>query len=544
MTGATGSLGAHVLAQLSSNPEITTIYCLVRASDADTALKRVKESLLQRKIYHELPLLSCRKIVALPSDLSQPKLGLTDGAYEQVAQSLRAVIHCAWPVNFNMQLSSFEKGNIAGVNHLLALCKSSPRGSASMNFCSSVSTCTRSTTIPIPETIPNFEWAQDMGYAQSKSVAEHLCAKAAQQGTTTRVLRVGQIVGDTQHGVWNAQEAVPMMMQTAVTIGALPTLQETPSWLPVDTVAAAVADISLSEASSLFANVTHPKTFNFVDDLLPALRSAGLEFEEVEPKEWIRRLRASNSDPKVNPPIKLVDFFASKYDKDSFSPSKGFATEVACSLSPALANAPVIDTAFVKKFIDYFLQQSWSQPANEESKTAIFMAGPSGTGKSTIGSAAANWLKTPFIEGDCLHTKRAVDKMRSHEALSDDDRWDWLNRLAAHATEAVEDLSYPSVVVSCSALKRSYRSQLRQTLSAKGIRAVFVDLQVEGDVLVERLSARKDHYMSKEMVKSQVAAYEGAESDETDVLPVDASVPVEGVVEEVKWLLKNSGIAP
>jgi hypothetical protein len=42
------------------------------------------------------------------------------------------------------------------------------------------------------------------------------------------------------------------------------------------------------------------------------LRTAGLEFDEVEPKEWVRRLRESDQDPEANPPIKLVEFFASK----------------------------------------------------------------------------------------------------------------------------------------------------------------------------------------------------------------------------------------
>lgn len=545
VTGATGSLGAHVVAQLSADPSIATIYCLVRASDSGSALRRVKESLIQRKVYHSLPLVSRRKIVALPSDLGQPRLGLSDEMYETVSQGLRSVIHCAWSVNFNMQLSSFEKGNIAGVNHLLTLCRSSPGGRASMNFCSSVSTCSRATTTPVPEAVPELGWAQGMGYAQSKSVAEHLCANAAEQGVTARVLRVGQIVGDTKHGVWNAQEAVPMMMQTAVTVGCLPRLQETPSWLPVDTVAAAVVDISLSDSPSLFANVTHFNMFSFVDDLLPALKTAGLEFEVVEPKEWIKRLRASNPDPKVNPPIKLVDFFASKYDKDEFSPSKVFATDVACAHSPALANAPVLDPAFVSKFVNYFLQNWWRpQSSSQAPKSAIFMAGPCGTGKTTVGRAISGWLEAPFIEGDSLHTKQAVDKMRSNQPLSDDDRQGWLDRLSSHAAEALNELSYPSVVLSCSALKRSYRARLREMLSSQGVTVLFVDLQAEKEVLTHRLAEREGHYMSQDMVEGQLLSYEAADGSETDVLPVDANADESEVIEEAKWLLTTSGISP
>ncbi|KAK7226862.1 hypothetical protein V2G26_014865 [Clonostachys chloroleuca] len=539
LTGATGSLGAHVLSKLIENPAISNVYCLVRASDPETAKKRVVESLIQRKIFHTLSLEARRKISAFPADLADEKLGLSDENYSLVSQNLRSVIHCAWSVNFNMQLTSFEKGNIAGVHHLLALCHASK---ASMNFCSSVSTVTRSTVVPVPEQLPNLEWAQGMGYAQSKSVAEHLCAEAASQGVTARVLRVGQIVGDTKHGVWNAQEAVPMLMQTAVTIGALPKLQETPSWLPVDIVAEAVADISLSEAGSVFTNVTHPKTFDFVRDLLPALKDTGLSFEEVEPKEWIRRLRASNPDPKVNPPFKLVDFFASKYDKEEFAPSKAFATEVACSLSPALAQAPVLDPAFVKKFISYFTKNSWSPPSAASGKTAIIFIGPCGTGKTTIGKQIAQWIESPFVEGDSLHTRAAVEKMRSGTAILDEDRSGWLSRLATHVAEVLLDLDYPTAVVSCSALKQSYRSNLRETLSQKGIKAVFVDLQASEQVLLERLDSRKDHYMSKEMVEGQLQTYEAPGVEEVDVLPVDAESSEEEVIGNVKWLLQSTGV--
>lgn len=528
-----------MVSKLLDRSDISQIYCLVRAKDSIQAHKRVVASLIQRKIYHLLPLESRRKIVALPSVLSDPMLGLSAADYGTISRNLQCVIHCAWSVNFNMHISSFEKGNIAGVNHLLSLCKSSPNG-ASMNFCSSVSSCHRATVTPVPESLPDLEWAQGMGYAQSKSVTEHICAKAAEQGITSRVLRVGQIVGDTIHGVWNAQEAVPMMMRSAITIGALPRLTETPSWLPVDTTAEAIADISLSGSASGFANVAHPKMFSWIDDLLPALHSAGLEFEEVEPKEWVRRLRSSNPDPAANPPIKLVDFFASKYDRDEFSPTKVFATDNACSMSPALEHAPVLDAAFVKKFVDYFLESSW-KPAEKRAnpKTAIFMAGPCGAGKTTAGITISNWLGVPFIEGDSLHTRSWTEKMRSATVVEDEDRVGWLSRICDHTREALTDLDYAAALVSCTALTASCRSIIRDTLSRYGIATVFLDLQADKKILLERLGARKGHSISVQMVESQLSAHERAATEEADVLPVDAEAGKDEVVDEVKWLLSQ-----
>ena len=181
-----------------------------------------------RKLFHSLPLSARKKIVAIDSDLSQPTLGLDRDTYEAVAQELAHVIHCAWSVNFNKSLMFFENDCVAGVRHLLGLCLTVPSTTAaSFNFCSSVSTVARCPDLHTPEVLAEFDGAQRMGYAQSKCVAEHLCTGSAQQTSVrSRVLRVGQIIADTVHGVWNDTEAIPLMMQTAVTIGALPKLQE------------------------------------------------------------------------------------------------------------------------------------------------------------------------------------------------------------------------------------------------------------------------------------------------------------------------------
>ncbi|KAK2002086.1 male sterility protein [Colletotrichum falcatum] len=554
VTGATGSLGAHIVARLAAEPAVKTIYCFTRAgSDADAA-RRVKSSLIQRRLYHALPASSRRKLVALAADLADAGLGLGEEAYARVRRDLRLVIHAAWSVNFNMRLSSFEKSNIAGVNHLIALCRqagdagagggggSSP---ASFNFCSSVSTVARATTTPVPEAAPELEWAQGMGYAQSKAVAEHLCARAAEAGVKARVLRIGQIVADTRHGVWNATEAIPLMLQTAVTVGALPRLRETPSWLPVDTVARAVVDISLSDAGAVvFANVTNPRTFGWIDELLPALRAAGLEFDEVEPREWVRRLRASDPDPVANPPIKLVDFFASKYDGDEFAPPKAYATDNACSLSPALARAPVLDQQLVDSFVGYFRANHWAAARERgPARTVVVVAGPCGSGKSTLAASLASWLRAPFVEGDSLHSKGAVDKMGGSVALADEDRAAWLGRVGRRAVEAVEELGYDSVVVSCSALRKSYRDTLRAAVGGRdGVRVVFLDLQCDPDTLAKRVSESKGHYMPASMVGGQVEVYEAAGVGELDVVPVEAEGRPEEVFDEAKWLLGQIGV--
>ncbi|ETS75564.1 hypothetical protein PFICI_12508 [Pestalotiopsis fici W106-1] len=549
VTGATGSLGAHIVAKLVKDPTVEKVYCLVRAKDTASALKRTVESMMLRKVYHDLSLSERRKIVSYPSDFSHADLGLDAAAYREISSSLRAVIHSAWSVNFNLKLSSFERDNIAGVKNLINLCQ---KGAAAFNFCSSVSAVARHPDAdgPVPEIAPKPEWAQGMGYAQSKSVAETLCAKAGEQaGIPVRVLRIGQIVADTAHGVWNATEGVPMVIQTALTVGALPRLREDPSWLPVDVVAQGVAEISLSHAQNAFTNVTNHKTFSWQNDLLPALREAGLKFEEVEPKEWVRRLRASNPDPVLNPPIKLVEFFAGKYDKDEFAPSKQYSTSTARSISSSLDQGWTLDQDFVKKFVSQFLSDSWktkeaapaNEPFNTQRKTVIVITGPCGSGKSSLATEISRHLGAPFVEGDSLHSKTAVDSMRSGVTLADDQRWPWLARINRRVEEELYDLGWDSAVVSCSSLKKSYRDALRQVGQARpgSPRVVFLDLQCCPETLVSRLASRGGHYMKAEMVQSQIDAKEGIATDEVDVYPVDAEKELGTVIKEAKGFLRQ-----
>jgi thioester reductase-like protein len=139
------------------------------------------------------------------------------------------------------------------------------------------------------------------------------------------VLRIGQLSGDRTSAIWNDTEAIALMVRSALTVGALPALNEQPSWLPVDACAEAVAELALSGPkgtespadSDLVYHLVNPRTFNWAADFLPALkRCAALPaFDIVSPQEWLRRLAGSEQDASKNPSIKLLDFWQAKYGK-------------------------------------------------------------------------------------------------------------------------------------------------------------------------------------------------------------------------------------
>lgn len=153
----------------------------------------------------------------------------------------------------------------------------------------------------------------------------------------------------------------------------------------------------------------------------------------------------------------------------------------------------------------------------------LVVMGVSGSGKSTVGAALAKRLGAPFMDADTLHPAANIAKMAAGQPLDDRDRIPWLTRvgewLAGHS----------GGVASCSALKRSYRDQLRA--SCPTVR--FVHLTGAPELLSDRLAARSDHFMPAALLGSQLDTLEPLGADEAgvtiDVAPgvgvvVDAAV--------------------
>ena len=141
------------------------------------------------------------------------------------------------------------------------------------------------------------------------------------------------------------------------------------------------------------------------------------------------------------------------------------------------------------------------------SKLYVVM-GVTGSGKSTVGAAFARALGVNFVEGDDYHSVENVRRMTSGIPLTDEDRADWLASLAELIRNAKD--SDRGIVVSCSALKRSYRDILRA--AAPGLQFVF--LRGPEALIGERVATRSGHFMPGALLKSQLVTLEEPSDDE------------------------------
>ena len=160
--------------------------------------------------------------------------------------------------------------------------------------------------------------------------------------------------------------------------------------------------------------------------------------------------------------------------------------------------------------------------------------GVSGCGKTTVAGLLARRLGWQFAEADHFHSPANVAKMRAGVPLTDEDRWPWLSAIAAWIDAALAQ-DKPGVVT-CSALKRSYRDILIGDRS--GVRLVY--LKGSYQLIAARLASRKHEYMPASLLESQFEALEEPGPDEEPVV-----VPVELTPEQiVDRILATLPLAP
>ena len=147
--------------------------------------------------------------------------------------------------------------------------------------------------------------------------------------------------------------------------------------------------------------------------------------------------------------------------------------------------------------------------------------GAAGAGKSTVGTALANRLGCPFVEGDDFHSDDNRQKMAGGVPLTDRDRQPWLTAISQAIAEIMRHGG--DAVIACSALKERYRTAFRE----QGVR--FIYLKASFETLAARLRQRSGHFFHPALLESQLDAME----EPADAIVVCAEQPVSVIVRRI-----------
>lgn len=159
----------------------------------------------------------------------------------------------------------------------------------------------------------------------------------------------------------------------------------------------------------------------------------------------------------------------------------------------------------------------------------VVLMGVSGSGKTTVGKLLGQELGWKFVDGDDFHPAENIEKMRSGQPLTDEDRAPWLRALRDYIDAAADQGE--NLVVACSALSHDYRQYLTSD-NTDEVRFVF--LHGSEELIAERLAKRRNHFMPPALLRSQFEALEPPRH----AVRVDITPAPEVIVENIRRELR------
>lgn len=284
LTGCTGFVGAHLLADLLQTTD-ATITCLVRASSHENAVGKIQSALAQQGLDH---LTWTSRVEIVLADLEQPDLGLSAHVAEQLANSMDAIIHNAAVTSV---LRDYDSLKYANLHSCRALLKIAQARNIAVHFISTIAVgqgLERLQEAPVA-----FHEGLADGYQQSKWAAEHLLANARAQGARVTVYRLARVVGATSTGFVNEKDLLWRILRASAAMGVYPQLPIHEPWTPVDIISRGIIAIAKEADGGETFNVT-PGTLVSLPTLCQWMLEAGISMQSAPMAQWLASLNASD----------------------------------------------------------------------------------------------------------------------------------------------------------------------------------------------------------------------------------------------------------
>lgn len=242
LTGATGFIGRFLLRRLLDDYEQAKIYCLVRATNRQEAIARLKETLVQWDLWREG---DDDRLVAIPGDIAKSKLGLNAEDYHFIAEDVDSIFHCASTVNHFENYAAAKVANVDSLNDLLRL--SITKRPKVFNYVSTLSIFNTEghkveRIIDEASQINNENHLAINGYETSKWVADKIVMLAQARGLPCNIYRLGLVWADSQKGRFDPQQREYRILESCVLSGyGITNYNYEIQPIPVDYVANAIS---------------------------------------------------------------------------------------------------------------------------------------------------------------------------------------------------------------------------------------------------------------------------------------------------------------
>jgi len=359
LTGATGFVGAFLLRDLLCKTP-ATVYCLVRAPDADAALLRLQKNMTAYGLWDSA---LAGRIVAVPGDLGRPRLGLDQAQFRQLAGRVQVIYHNGALVNFVHPYAAHKAANVEGTQEVLRLaCLETLKP---VHF---VSTLSVFHTGQHNDGAIHFEddnldnvGAPFGGYAQSKWVAEKLVLQAGQRGLPVAIYRPGLVAGDSQTGTRNTGDMISTMARASLLLGAIPDLDVMIDVVPVDYVSAAIVHLSReSQATGQIFHLANPQPLPF-GELMAWIQAQGLGLRPLPFDQWRERLFALAVQAGADGASAYLPLLEEVTAEQVYMPTFDCGNTLA-GLQGSDVICPPVSPALLGTYFDFFVAQESSLP--------------------------------------------------------------------------------------------------------------------------------------------------------------------------------------
>lgn len=360
VTGATGSLGSHIVSSAVEMSDVTRVICMNRLGTVDVVTRQY-DAFKMRGI--ELGADAASKLKIIGTDTAKQRLGLSTDEYQELVQSVTHIVHNAWPMSLTRTTKAYEP-QFQVMRNLIDLARDCaavrpPSERISLELISSIGAVGY---YPIwtgqclaPELPTTADTALPVGYADAKIVCERMLEETLRRYPhrfRAAGVRIAQITGSRTNGYWNSIEHFSFFVKSAQLLKSLPDLPGTMSWYPVNDVADSLLDILMSNVDPYaIYQIENPSRQPWTPTLHILADELNIPTDNIIPyQDWLDKVQNCEASMTENPAKQLMSFWETHFLRMSTGPLI-LDTKHSREHSETMRNSQPISEELIRKYL-------------------------------------------------------------------------------------------------------------------------------------------------------------------------------------------------